>query len=98
MTYSGWDALKDFLGAVGPILIAFPWFRDFWLRRRKEKISGVSAAGRLARLKGDLEASLKQTIETPKMADFVWTVLGLSLIFMSFVIALVHGLSEHFHW
>jgi hypothetical protein len=31
MAYSGWDALKDFLGALGPIMIAVPWLRDFFL-------------------------------------------------------------------
>jgi hypothetical protein len=94
MTYSLWDALKDFLGATGPILIAVPWLKDFWLRRRRSKVEQVSATGRLDRLKTSIEASMKRKIESPKMSDFVWTTTGLLLIFASFLIALVRGLDD----
>jgi hypothetical protein len=92
MTYSWWDALKDLLGATGPILIAVPWLRDFLLRHRRSRVEEISATGRLGRLKVSIEDSMRRKIESPKMADFVWTILGLLLIFASFVIAFIRGL------
>lgn len=94
MTYSWWDALKDILGAASPICIAVPWFRDFWLRHRRSKIEQIDAVGRLGRVKSSIEGAIRQKIESPKMADFVWTILGLALIFISFLIAFVRGLHE----
>lgn len=94
MAYSWWDALKDFLGAASPIFIAVPWLRDFWLRHRKSQVGQVDATGRLGRLKASIEGAVRQKIESPKVADFVWTILGLALILASFLIAFVRGLSD----
>jgi hypothetical protein len=94
MTYSWWDAVKDLLGATGPILIAVPWLRDFWLRHRKSRVEQVATTGRLGRLKASIEDSMRRRIESPKMSDFVWTILGLLLIFASFVIAFIRGLDD----
>jgi len=94
MAYSSWDALKDFLGALGPILIAIPWFRDFSLRKTAAAMGDVQADGTLARLRERIEQSLRKKIEVPRMSDFVWTVVGLLCIFSSFLIALVHGILE----
>jgi hypothetical protein len=96
MSYSWWDAVKDFLGATGSILIALPWLRDFWLRYRRSKVQEVAATGRLGRLKSSIEDSMRQKIEAPKMADFVWTILGLLLICASFLIAFIRGLGDLF--
>lgn len=92
MAYSWWDAFKDLLGATGPILIAVPWLKDFRLRHRRSKVEEVSPTGSLAKLKASIEDSMRRKIESPKMADFVWTILGLLLIFASFLIAFVRGL------
>jgi hypothetical protein len=95
MTYTLWDALKDFLGAVGPVMIAIPWFRDFYLRRRKRKVEGIKTAGTaLQSLKDLIQTSLREKIESPKVSDFVWTASGLFCIFCSFFIAFVRGLPE----
>jgi hypothetical protein len=94
MTYSWWDALKDLSGATGSLLIAVPWLKDFWLRRRKSRVEEVAATGKLARLKISIEASMRRKIESPKMSDFVWTTIGLALVFASFLIALIRGLDD----
>jgi hypothetical protein len=94
MTYSSWDALKDLFGAAGPVFIAVPWLKDFWLRRRKSRVEQVSATGRLGRLKASIEDSMRRKIESPKMSDFAWTTVGLLLIFASFAIALIRGLDD----
>lgn len=92
MSYTWWDALKDFLGALGPVLIAVPWFYDFGLRRRKQQTSDIPVSGKLLKIRADIEATLKQRIESPKPRDLYWTVAGLGCIFASFVIALIHGM------
>jgi hypothetical protein len=92
MRYTGWDALKDFLGALGPVLIAIPWFYDFDLRNKMRETSDMPASGRLSQLKKELQATLKEKVESPKIRDLVWTVAGLGSIFTSFLIALIHGL------
>jgi hypothetical protein len=97
MTYTWADAIKDFLGAVGPLLIAVPWFYDFSARLNRKRFSEIRAVGSLAKLKLELEASLKEKIESPKLRDFVWTILGLLCIATSFFIAFVHGLSDLGH-
>ncbi|MET4115894.1 hypothetical protein ABIB85_005130 [Bradyrhizobium sp. JR1.5] len=94
MAYSWWDALKDVLGAASPVCIAVPWFRDFWLRARRSKLERVEATGRLGRLKVSVEGSIRQKIESPKLADIVWTTLGLVLMFISFLIAIIQGLAD----
>jgi hypothetical protein len=94
MKYSTWDAVKDFLGALGPILIAIPWLRDFFLRYRKKAVSEVPASGRLVHLRDAIVSSLREKIDSPKVADFMWTVVGLLLIFVSFLIAFIHGLGD----
>lgn len=94
MHYSWWDALKDLLGVIGPILIALPWLRDFRLRNLRTKVEGVPAMGRLRRVKETIEGSIRKRIEDPKMADFVWTIVGLLFVFVSFLIAFVRGLGE----
>jgi hypothetical protein len=97
MTYSGWDALKDFLGAVGPILIAVPWLTDFSLRYRQQTMSNVPVSGPLAQLRNAIVASLQHKIASPKMADFIWTIVGLLLIFLSFLIAFIRGIPDLIH-
>jgi hypothetical protein len=92
--YSGWDALKDLLGALGPIMIAIPWLRDFFYRCRRRDVSGVPVSGSLVRLKEAITASLRDKIDSPKMSDFIWTVLGLLLIFLSFLISFVRGVGD----
>ena len=94
MPYTRWDAVKDFLGAVGPILIAVPWFRDFQLRNQKSQVEGVPTEGRLHQIRSLIEDSIRKKIESPKMADFVWTIVGLALIFTSFLIALIRGMGD----
>lgn len=94
MHYSWWDALKDLLGVVGPILMAFPWLRDFRLRNLRTKVEDVPAMGRLRQVKEAIEGSIRKRIEDPKMADFAWTILGLLSIFVSFLIAFVRGVGE----
>jgi hypothetical protein len=97
MAYSGWDALKDFLGALGPIMIAVPWLRDFFFKYRLKAISNVPASGRLVRLKDAIVSSIRERIDSPKVADFIWTILGLLSIFSSFLIALIRGAGDLFH-
>ncbi|RXG87331.1 hypothetical protein EAS61_18990 [Bradyrhizobium zhanjiangense] len=94
MGYSWWDALKDLLGVASPIFIAVPWLKDFWLRHRRSRVEQVEATGRLGRLKQSIEGAIRQKIESPKVADFVWTILGLALILASFLIAFIRGLSD----
>ncbi|WP_100555117.1 hypothetical protein [Bradyrhizobium sp. UASWS1016] len=94
MGYSWWDALKDLLGAVGSTCVAIPWLRDFWLRLRRDKIEGVVATGRLDRLRASIEASMRAKIDSPKMGDFIWTIVGLAMIFASFLIAFIRGLGD----
>ena len=97
MHYTWWDAIKDFLGAVGPLIIAFPWFSDFFLRRKKEELDSVPVAGnKLADLKKNIMVSLQAKIESPKVRDVVWTISGLACIFASFLIALIRGMADLF--
>src|SRR3974377_1476602 len=92
MRYSGWDALKDFLGALGPILMAIPWLSDFSVRSSWKQILAVRASGRLAHLKQEIASSLREKFESPKASDFVWTIIGLLPIFFFFLIAVFCGL------
>ncbi|MBV8850682.1 MAG: hypothetical protein JOZ16_13990 [Methylobacteriaceae bacterium] len=92
MPYTWIDAVKDFLGAVGAILIALPWLLDFRLRGRQEAAEELATAGALSNLKSDIQASLKRKIDTPKVRDLVFTLLGLLCVCASFVIALLHGM------
>lgn len=94
MEYTRWDAVKDFLGAIGPVLIAVPWFRDFRLRKQKSQVEDVPTQGRFHQIKSQIEDSIKKKIESPKMEDFVWTIIGLTLIFVSFLIALIRGMGD----
>jgi hypothetical protein len=92
MTYSFWDGLKDFLGALGPLLIALPWFSDFVRRKRWKSFSGVRTLGALTLLKNGIESSLREKIDAPKAEDLIWTILGLLMIFLSFAIAFTRGI------
>jgi hypothetical protein len=94
MVYTWWDALKDFLGAIGPILIAIPWLSDFYSKSRAGQLTGVKAQGKLATLKDALQKSLKEKIESPKIWDFMWTIVGLLFIAISFLIAFCRGLHD----
>jgi hypothetical protein len=94
MQYSWWDAVKDFLGAIGSLFIAVPWLRDFWLRNRRSQVREVPAEGRLGKLKAKIENSVREKIESPKIADFVWTVIGLLCIFASFLISFIRGMRD----
>jgi hypothetical protein len=91
MTYSWWDALKDFLGVLGSAMMVIPWLRDFYLRQKKVAVSEVRTSGKLSQLRDTIVGSIRDKIDKPKMADFVWTVLGLACICLSFLIALVRG-------
>jgi hypothetical protein len=93
MAYSGWDTLKDFLGVVGSIMMAIPWLRDFYLRQRRTSLSNVPTSGKLSQLRDTIVGSIRDKIDAPKVADFVWTVLGLLCICMSFLIAFVRGIA-----
>jgi hypothetical protein len=94
MQYTWADALKDFLGAIGPLFIAVPWFYDFFARLRERRLGSVLVRGPLATLKTELQTSLKETIANPKARDFVWTIVGLLAIAASFLIAFFRGLPE----
>jgi hypothetical protein len=96
MTYTWWDTAKDFLGAVGPALIAIPWFREFFIRLRRAQVSTVLSVGKLDHLKNELERFLRWKVEHPRARDFGWTVLGLACITGSFIIAFIRGLSGLF--
>jgi hypothetical protein len=97
MLYTWWDAVKDLLGAIGPVIIAFPWFSDFFLRKEREELDQVPVAGnKLANLKDSLIMSLQTKIESPKVRDVVWTIFGLACIFTSFLIAFVRGIPDLF--
>jgi hypothetical protein len=98
MTYSGWDALKDFLGMLGAVMIAIPWLHEFWLKKRRKDISDVRVTGPLNRVKNAIESSLREKIDLPKAADFVWTMAGLLMIFFSFLISLFRGVYEWFYF
>jgi hypothetical protein len=93
MVYSAWDVTKDFLGALGSIMMAVPWLRDFYLRYRREKLRDIPTGGGLTVLRDSIKASLRDKIDSPKIADFIWTMLGLLAIFFSFAIALIRGLA-----
>ncbi len=94
MAYTSVDAFKDFCGAIGAIFVSVPWLKDFQLRKRRAAIKDIDALGKLAVLKTEIEERLKEKIESPKMADFVWTIVGLLLIFLSFVVGFAHGMKE----
>ena len=96
MTYSWWDAAKDFAGAIGPLFIAVPWLQDFFVRLIRMRLSKTRVSGKLAILKGELENTLREKIEHPKARDFGWTVLGLACIALSFTIAFVRGVPDLF--
>jgi hypothetical protein len=94
MAYTWVDSVKDLLGAIGPILIAIPWFKDFSLRRRIVALRDVPASGKFRDLRDEVEKRIKEKLDAPKFDDIVWTLLGLFCIFLSFVIGLIHGLRE----
>jgi hypothetical protein len=92
MPYTWVDSVKDFLGALGSILVALPWILDFRLRRRQKQAEGLRTAGALSNLRSEIEASIKRKIDAPKARDFVFTMFGLFCICASFVIAFIHGM------
>ncbi len=94
--YTWLDAAKDFLGALGPVLIAIPWFRDFFGRLKRANFSGVRASGNLEKLKSEIEEILRKKVEHPRTQDFGWTVAGLACITASFIIAFALGLPDLF--
>lgn len=96
MHYTWWDALKDFLGALGPLLIAIPWFGDFSLRSQRLLLLSLSVSGALKTKKADLEGKIRERIESPKREDAIITVIGLLCIFLSFVISFVRGIGDLF--
>lgn len=93
MAYDYWDAIKDGFGMVGPFLLARPWFRDNKLRKIWHSLRDVRAEGSLGERIKRLNAAAETELVTWKPVDFWWTVGGLACIFLSFAIALVHGLA-----
>jgi hypothetical protein len=90
--YTVWDALKDFLGAFGSVLVAIPWLYDFYLRNRRKKVQAGDTEGEAEDWKDYLDNSLKKKIDDPKKRDMLWTVIGLACICVSFLIAFVKGI------
>lgn len=37
---------------------------------------------------------MRAKIDSPKMGDFIWTIVGLAMIFASFLIAFIRGLGD----
>jgi hypothetical protein len=81
---------------MGPILIAVPWFNDFFGRIKARRVSGIQAIGSLSSLKDELEKSLKTKLESPKVRDFVWTMAGLLCIGSSFFVGFIRGVRDLF--
>jgi hypothetical protein len=85
--YTWWDALKDFLGAIGPVLIAWPWLVDFFLRKRRAELQNMRVTGKLAQFREDILREVKGKMEAPQLSDLVLTLLGLACVCASFIIA-----------
>lgn len=94
MSYSWWDALKDFLGAFGAFLVAVPWLRDFTARVRLFQARDIPTRGSLDQLRQDIERDARHRVETPRRSDYVLTVLGLTCVWLSFTIAFLRGLAD----
>jgi hypothetical protein len=93
--YTWWDALKDFLGAIGPVLIAWPWLVDFFLRKRRAELQNMRVTGKLAQFREDILREVKGKMEAPQLSDLVLTLLGLACVCASFIIAFAHGMMIH---
>ena len=96
MAYTWLDATKDFLGALGPVLIAVPWFTEFEVKRRRRKVKKAPTAGSLTELRSEIAKGLTEHIDAPKYGDMIWTLLGLASICASFVIALLENVGDLF--
>ena len=94
--YSWLDATKDFLGAIGPIFIAVPWFAEFNVKRLRERLKKIDTKGSLSDWKKAITESLSENLHSPKYRDVVWTLLGLTCICASFVIALLANVKDLF--
>jgi hypothetical protein len=92
MPYTWLDALKDFLGAIGPAFIAVPWFYDFSLRTKKHNVSTVPVSGSLNKLKSRFVDTIREKIDTPRITDVIWTLVGLACVFASFLIGFISGI------
>jgi hypothetical protein len=88
--------VKDFLGAIGPILIALPWYSDFLQRRKSTALSELPLGGRLRLIRNDIVSSIKRRLKEPKVGDVVWTTVGLACICASFLVAFFCGMRDLF--
>ena len=93
MTHA-WSIAKDAIGLFGSCLATLPWFRDFLARVRLARVKTIPVGSTLRQLKLELESSVESWISRPKLLDFVFTILGLLLVGVSFLIGLWQSLAE----
>ena len=87
MSSSSFDLAKDFLGALGPVLIAVPWFAEFASKLRRRRTAELPVSGSLEKLRGEMTSAMDDELRSPKYRDLIWTLAGLGCICASFVIS-----------
>ena len=81
-----WPVIKEVAGFLGALCAAVPWLRDFWRRTGLGRIKAVRAAGSLKKVQNEIVAKDESWLARAKTADLVWTMTGLALIALSFLI------------
>jgi hypothetical protein len=81
-----WPLLKEVLGFVGAFLLVFPWLRDFKRRMAAARLVGLKAAGSLGKLAEALRNEDENWLARPKPLDLIFTMMGLILLSVSFLI------------
>lgn len=89
---SGWEIAKEGCGFLGAILMAFPWFRDFVLRLKRDWLNELPVGGGLAQARGKLVEVMSRRIDRPKASQLLIMIAGIALLAVSFLIALWHDL------
>ena len=85
---SPWEVVKDSLGFLGAVIMAVPWLRDYFARRRRDWLRGVPVFGSLAAAIDRRAERLKEKLGRAKDEDFVYMTIGLVLLALSFAISL----------
>jgi len=83
-----WDVATEALGFLGSLVMAVPWFRDFAERFSLHRVRKIVITGPLTRLHTRLVEHLKISIERPRSTDFIYMLVGLLLLALSFGINL----------
>ncbi len=83
--------VSDAVGLVASVLLAIPWYREFLLRRRRDRHDEYEkrTEGALRRRVEKSKTRLTQRLEKASSLDLTLTTLGMTLLAISFGIKLL---------